>query len=247
MARVDALMSKRSNAIGKRKKPPARAAASVKNSYTSPSRIALQHRRNEALNYRRQGYSFAAIASQMKAPISTVHGWVVEGLNAIPRENAQQVLKMTLEQIEEMLASIYASAAEGDLPAQQAALNLLRERAKLLGLYPDERKQAVGVNLTYDGDKPQTTIHLEFIQPTPRPDDDDVLPRLSPQRDVTRSRAGTIHRRQIQRRSSTPWPIRRRACREIWAHSRNPCSTATSNCCRTVLQMIYAIPGIGGF
>jgi hypothetical protein len=167
-------MAKRSNAIGKRKKPPARAAASVKNSYTSPSRIALQHRRNEALNYRRQGYSFAAIASQMKAPISTVHGWVVEGLYAILRENAQQVLKMTLEQIEEMLASIYASAAEGDLPAQQAALNLLRERARLLGLYPDERKQAVGVNLT--SDKPQTTIAVEFVMPTPRPEDDEPPP-----------------------------------------------------------------------
>lgn len=176
-------MAKRSNAIGKRKKPPARAAASVKNSYTSPSRIALQHRRNEALNYRRQGYSFAAIASQMKAPISTVHGWVVEGLNAIPRENAQQVLKMTLEQIEEMLASIYASAAEGDLPAQQAALNLLRERARLLGLYPDERKAVGRMNLTYDGDKPPTTISVEFVQPSRRHEDDDepARPALLPQ------------------------------------------------------------------
>ena len=176
-------MAKRSNAIGKRKKPPARAAASVKNSYTSPSRIALQHRRNEALNYRRQGYSFAAIASQMKAPISTVHGWVVEGLNAIPRENAQQVLKMTLEQIEEMLASIYASAAEGDLPAQTAALNLLRERAKLMGLYPDDRK-VLGMNIRADGDKPATTINIEFVQPTWKPEDDEAA-RPPPPRDVT--------------------------------------------------------------
>ena len=111
---------------------------------------------------------------------------MVEGLNAIPRENAQQVLKMTLEQIEEMLASIYASAAEGDLPAQQTALNLLRERAKLLGLYPDDRKEGFAVRVDAS-DKPQTTIHLEFVQPSPDRwrDDNEPARLLPPPRDVT--------------------------------------------------------------
>jgi hypothetical protein len=74
-------------------RPPLRARKSVKNSHTSPSKIARWKRINEALAYREQGHSFPVIAKQMKISISTAHAYVVEGLNLIPLENAVKGLR----------------------------------------------------------------------------------------------------------------------------------------------------------
>jgi DNA-binding CsgD family transcriptional regulator len=139
--------SKQSKIIGKNRHPPARATNSPKNAHTSARKIALKRRMAEALQLRCQGYSFGQIAAHMGMSMSTVHGYVVEAMNAIPRENAQQLLSQTLLQIEEMLTSVYENAVTGDLPAQAAALNLLRERAKLMGIYPrDGQQQAIAIN-----------------------------------------------------------------------------------------------------
>jgi hypothetical protein len=163
---------KKRNIIGKGKKPPARATASVKNSWTSPKRIEMMEKRNEALNYRRQGYSFQAIADAMNTAIVNVHRWVVEGLREIPRENAEELVTMELERIDECQASIYANAIEGDLAAQAAYLNLARERSKLLGLYPDDRgamkvkaTQTNGAGAGAEGDDNKLEIEVSFVRP----------------------------------------------------------------------------------
>jgi hypothetical protein len=155
--------------VGKRK--PSK--ASVKNSYTSPREIELQEKRNQALDLRRHGHNYEAIAKAMGCSISSAHGYVVEALKAIPRENAELYRTMLLERHEQMMASIYSDAAGGDLGKQKAFLDLSRELAKLMGLYPDA-KQGVGVSVTTgDGNGKTTAIEVTFVEPVARDDDED--------------------------------------------------------------------------
>jgi len=167
-------MPRKPNIIGKWKKPPKRAANSVDNSYTSPKQIELQEKRNEALNHRRDRKSFQEIAKAMNASISTVHGWVVDALKEIPRENAEEVLKMTLEELDEMQLAIKPKAKSGELQYQTATLSLMRERNKLMGLYPDTKGSGAGtVTINQDGNGKTTAIEVTFVEPVARDDDED--------------------------------------------------------------------------
>ena len=61
--RVEAVRNPKST--DRRKPPTANAAKGVRNSHTSPAQIRLQERRAEALELRRQGYSYPQIARLM--------------------------------------------------------------------------------------------------------------------------------------------------------------------------------------
>jgi hypothetical protein len=119
------------------RKPPRHAAHTPRNSWTSPAKLARRKRINEALAYREQGHSFPAIAKQMIISLSTAHDYVVEGMNAIPLENARQVLAMELTRLDALLAAHYATALTGDASATALALRVIDQRARLLGLYPE--------------------------------------------------------------------------------------------------------------
>ena len=77
-------------------RPPCGRGFSVKNSHTSASRITLQQKQAEALDYRRQGYDFDDIAAQMKMSRTTVHRWVVAAMDRMIEEPARAVLKMEI-------------------------------------------------------------------------------------------------------------------------------------------------------
>jgi hypothetical protein len=124
-----------------------------------------------ALGYREQGYSFDQIAKQMKVSRSTAHGYVVEGMNAIPLESAKAVLAMELKRLDSLLSAFYANATEGDLAAAGMALNIIEKRCKLLGLF--SRDGATTLLLpTQSGDvRPQQEI--VFVVPGTKPEDEE--------------------------------------------------------------------------
>jgi hypothetical protein len=166
-------MPKRSNAIGKSNIPPYRQKATVKNSYTSPARIALAQKRNEALGLRKQGYTHRAIAERMGEPLATVHGWIVEAIREITAENAAEVQALMLDRLDDYLVKQHESAVTGDKAAVETALRIEDRRAKLLNLYPDA-KQGVGVSVTTgDGNGKTTAIEVTFVEPIARDDDED--------------------------------------------------------------------------
>jgi hypothetical protein len=77
-------------------RPPGSGGFSVKNSHTSPKQIAYQQKLAQALDLRRQGYDFDAIAAQMKMSRTTVHRWVVAAMDRMIEEPARAVLKMEI-------------------------------------------------------------------------------------------------------------------------------------------------------
>jgi hypothetical protein len=145
------------------RKPPRHAAHTPRNSWTSPAKLASRKRINEALAYREQGHSFPAIAKQMKISLSTAHDYVVEGMNAIPLENARQVLAMELTRLDALLAAHYATALTGDASATALALRVIDQRARLLGLYPEYGKLAAVLVSALPMTEP---IQVEFVVPS---------------------------------------------------------------------------------
>jgi hypothetical protein len=104
----------------------------------------------------------------MKCSISQAHGYVVEGMNAIPLENAKAVLAMELRRLDQLQSAYYESAIEGyDLPALHGCLRVMDQRAKLLGLYPQEGKAQVLISAgAPEGQKSESsTINVVFVVP----------------------------------------------------------------------------------
>jgi DNA-binding CsgD family transcriptional regulator len=89
--------------------------ASTKNCSTSPRAIRYAERIAEALDYRRQGFSYSEIAKQMRCSLSTAHGYITDRLAALVTEDRAEVLKLELDRLDQLMASIYAAAAQGDV------------------------------------------------------------------------------------------------------------------------------------
>jgi hypothetical protein len=149
--------------IGRNKKPPLHSASTTKNSHTSPRRIALRRKMNEALSCRERGLTYTAIAKQMRVSVSVVHGWVVQAMHALPIENAKLVLAMELKRLDGYLAAYHDKALLGDMPATKMALRILDHRARLLGLYPEHGSLAQVLVQAQSGDMGVPLI--EFIVP----------------------------------------------------------------------------------
>lgn len=144
-------------------KPPTRnARKSVKNSRTSPERIKRVERQREALDYRKQGYSYPQIADHMKVSVATAYELVTEALKAIIQEPAEQVLALELDRVDMLLTGFTESAVSGDNFKLQGVLSLLSRRDKLLGIaLPDKfGSQAQKVELTGANGGPIVTAEV---------------------------------------------------------------------------------------
>jgi hypothetical protein len=150
--------------IGRNKKPPLHSAQTTKNSHTSPRRIALRRKMDEALSAREKGLTYTAIAKQMRVSVSVVHGWVVQAMHALPIENAKLVLAMELKRLDGYLAAYHDKALLGDMPATKMCLRILSHRARLLGLFPEHGTLAQILVQAGNGDV-QPTVAIEFVVP----------------------------------------------------------------------------------
>ena len=164
--------------VGRNNKPPLRAKASVKNSHTSPRRIALARKMNDALGLRAQGLTFREIARRMHTSTAVAHGRVTRALHSLPVENAREVLGLELARLDAYLARYHADALRGDLHAAEFALRVSAHRAKLLGLTPE-----IGTLLmTAQSGQGQPTIAVEFIVPRGPVDESAPEPERRPER-----------------------------------------------------------------
>ena len=180
---------KRRKREAKKRRPPYAGGFSIKNSHTSPRRVALRKNQAAALELRRTGYSFDEIAAHMKRPRATIHRWITDALDEVVQEPAQAVLKLELQRLDAYLAAYHAAAIEGDIPATEIALKISEKRCRLLGLFAKDGQQSgpVAVNI---GGAEVPALQIEFVMPTVR--DDDPPDTLMPSRDVTPRRRSSL-------------------------------------------------------
>jgi hypothetical protein len=159
--------------VGHNNKPPLRAKRSVKNSHTSPKQIARRRKIDEALSFREAGHSYVKIARHMKASVSTVHGWVVQGMNMIPINSAKEVLALELQRLDNLMSAHYAHAVNGDVSATEMCLRVIEKRARLCGLFPREGQVAQILVAAADRDV-QPLVQVEFVVPTGKHEEEDA-------------------------------------------------------------------------
>jgi hypothetical protein len=161
-----------------RRKPPAAAASSTKNSWTSPKQIQLQRRRAEALKYRERGWTFEKIAKAMSCSLSQAHAYVSVALRQIPFEAASEVLRLELRRLDLYLAAQHGGAIAGDIAATNTALRIMGRRAKLLGLdFEDRNGTDVSVLLN---EKPMPQVQVTFHVPGCSPIETEIEAEAEP-------------------------------------------------------------------
>jgi hypothetical protein len=109
-------------------------AKTVKNSWSSPKNVKTRQRITEALEYRRQGYSYDRIGQTMRISTPYAHELVLRGMDMVIQEPAEVVLQMELARLDAMMASVYTRAVEGDKEAINTVLKIMDRRQRLLGL-----------------------------------------------------------------------------------------------------------------
>jgi hypothetical protein len=83
----------------------------------------------------------------------------------LPVEKREAVLQMELQRLDMMQAAVYRDADTGDIPAQEAVLKIMHQRARYLGLYPDSKGGGVHVNIGTSGNAEDTGIQVVFQAP----------------------------------------------------------------------------------
>ena len=114
-------------------------------SKTSERRLAGADRQREALELRKAGATFEAIAKRLgyRGP-SGAYNAVMAGLRKTLQEPADDLRKMELERLDALTLRSWSLASQGSLEAIDRILRIMARRAKLLGLDAPERKELSG-------------------------------------------------------------------------------------------------------
>jgi hypothetical protein len=130
-------------------------------SYTSPRAIRLAQRRAECLDYRLQGHSYRVIGETMHISPACAHEYVCRCLKEmVPLEDAKKVLSLELARLDQLEAAVFQNASEGDIPSIDACLRIQNQRARLCGLYPNEKN---GLHVNIGGDPSAPSAESEGI------------------------------------------------------------------------------------
>lgn len=104
-------------------------------SKSSPRRIKARERQRQALELRKKGYTFEAIANKLGyAGKQGPEKAVAAALQRITQKPAEELKKLDLERLDFYLFSLRGKITKGQTLAIQTALAILARRAKLLGL-----------------------------------------------------------------------------------------------------------------
>lgn len=104
-------------------------------SKTSENRIAAAERQRQALELRKAGLGYQAIADKLgySGP-SGAYQSIRAALRAIVKEPAEEVLALELQRLDDMLAGLWLKARQGDTLKVDRVLKIMQRRAELLGL-----------------------------------------------------------------------------------------------------------------
>jgi len=101
----------------------------------SEKRIAAAARRAQAINLRKAGLGYAAIAQQCGyAGPSGAYAAVMTALHAVTREPARELMDLEVARLDDLLLGLWADARKGNVAKIDRVLKIMQRRADLLGL-----------------------------------------------------------------------------------------------------------------
>lgn len=104
-------------------------------SRVNPKKVRAAARQRQAMELRKAGLSYGAIAAELGYAHARAAQKAVETcLHDYYREPAEDLLKLELERLDRMQAGIYGDAISGDLGAVQMMLRIMERRARYTGL-----------------------------------------------------------------------------------------------------------------
>lgn len=128
-------------------------------SKTSRHTIASAETERRAIALRKAGASYPQIADQLGIATSTAYQAVkrsIERTRNESAEDAEQVLAIELERLDEAQAHIWGQVRAGDLRAIDTLLRIMERRARYLGLDASEARQAAAAEATAAAQAAQT-------------------------------------------------------------------------------------------
>ena len=135
-------------------------------SSTSPRTIRAAQRRAEAINLRKQGYSYREIGEHLGVSTAQAARDIETALAEITLEPARELLKLELQRCDDLMAAHYARACDGDVTATNTVLRVMAHRAMLMGWSRDQQGAARVVISDGGGAGAEPRrLELEFILP----------------------------------------------------------------------------------
>jgi len=109
-------------------------------SKASEKRIAAAERAASALELRKGGLGFAAIARQLGyAGPSGAYQAIMAALHAVTREPARELVDLELARLDDLLLGLWPDARRGNVLKIDRVLKIMARRAALLGLDAPQR------------------------------------------------------------------------------------------------------------
>lgn len=108
----------------------------------------LSEARQTAMELRKGGMSYRAIAQTMGVNVHTAYDYVQAELLELRKEtteDTQTVRDMELARCDEMMAGLEEGIKAGDPMSVNAAIRVMERRARLMGLDAPEKKSVTGV------------------------------------------------------------------------------------------------------
>ena len=110
----------------------------------TPTKIATQEKRAQALSLRKAGATYEQIGQHLGVTKQRAAQMVREAMDATIREPADNLRALEDQRLDDLLRGLYAQAVKGDLGAIDRILRIMERRAKLLGLDAPVRTEVSG-------------------------------------------------------------------------------------------------------
>jgi orotate phosphoribosyltransferase-like protein len=109
----------------------------------------IQQRRLEALDLRKAGFTYRAIATQLKVTHETARSDVMTALKQLSdRQDTEtaEYRNLELERLDRMMLAVWSDAIKGHLGAVDRVLKISERRARLMGLDAPVKQELSGLN-----------------------------------------------------------------------------------------------------
>jgi hypothetical protein len=123
----------------------------------NPDRVAALERYRKALELRKAGASYTAIARECGFSRQRAHQVVQDAIRSVVREAAMEVLKLELERLDRMLFGIWEQARNGKFEAIDRVLRIMDRRRALYGW---DRRPPIALQTDLEGMSPELAARI---------------------------------------------------------------------------------------